>query len=181
MDQEFIVVEDLSGRLMEGTVLSSIDGARAKAEGVALLPIRSDRFLVSGIHGFASRRWGTGWPLGTSSRFVAPLTLLLPEGSHRLHWMARIRLLPDAFLSTVAGTLSFTPVNTVGSGTAGYASMSPPIQAGALRDEIRPDERGWVVRGEGNLSVPQITHISFALYGALPGMTVEWVAASIDR
>jgi hypothetical protein len=189
--KDWIVVEDPTGEWWEGALTDAARARQLAGRGVVLLPVVPEFFRVSGVGGYFSRSFGSGFPLSrTVPMFAAPCTVALDStkvqrvatGSivttSELHWRARLVPVgeaPESLQGTIrmasdsAQSLArFAPVVPGTSGVIDVAKLG------------KPDERGsWMVGGKLQASCPSPGHYGFSLYGYAPGLAVAWVACSV--
>lgn len=178
-----IVVWDPEEKYWDGAIVTEEQASTLRAYGAVLLPVSPELFKRSGCGGYAKRSWGSGWPLDYSApTMCAPICMFIEPGFSHLAWAAR--LIPDPQLRAAiaegkrpAGVLRLTPTNAGGFSLRTTFTADTTHVGVANLGEL--DEfGGWTARGEAKMQLTQGGYYEFALYGAMPGVRVGWVAAT---
>lgn len=180
-----VVVWDPKGEFWDGGIVDDDMARMLEGRGVALLPVNPEEAKHSGIGGYVKRSWGAGWPLDTGmAHLMCKVAMFLRSSQNTLHWKAR--LIPTAQLASDAasgqlmrhaGTLQVAADNAAGN----LYSVSLETRTNVIqtRELGNVDAHGgWTVGGHARMVPYQEGVHGFALYGAMPGVRVAWVALS---
>jgi hypothetical protein len=186
MNQDHIVVWDPEAKYWEGSLVNAQTATQVRGRGGVALPVDASLFALSGVGGYARRAWGAGWPCeATTPRMFCPLTVYLTPEHRRLIWAARV--VPDEAHAAKARETgidgqALMMTSFLARGNTYQASVTPRVAARPMRELGPVDERGgWTIGGEVAIHPSIEGNHAFALYGAVRGARVVWVALTVAR
>jgi hypothetical protein len=182
-----VIVWDPSGKEKEGTAVPSIRMNELRSKGVATLPCIPDLFALAACSGFSMRKWGRGWPLEQAAGLGCPLAIFVPYGAPTgVEWCARLIPGADARRRLEKGHEASHGVIRLAAMESRGNVLRPVLTDHEGKNVVdasrigRPDAAGgWTVYGRAQLHVQGEGIHGIGLYGFAPGLSVEWVAASL--
>ena len=184
--EQWIVVDDPTGKMFEGEVVGQRDIGALAARGATILPFRPDLGKRSGIGGYHKRALGYGTALHPFQQKIAGQIVLFCTPEYRtVFWAAKLiadesvrKLLADK--QRVECTVRLAPDATQESAfRAGFSAQGKQWKAVTDLVAGNLDKHGAiVVFGEAGVSVQTPGFYPFALSGSGQGFRVAWVAAT---